>query len=75
LPVPERQQPERHPIGMNRIIPSIFGDMLTAAALAACGEKPERRITDEAPARSSETWDGQLRDETRHQGEADRIHN
>jgi len=59
--------------GMNRIIPSIVSIVLLAAALSACTERPQRRMSEDSQARSSETWDGQLRDRTRHQGEADRM--
>jgi len=58
---------------MNQIIPSVLAILLVAAAVAACGEKPPRRMSEDSQARSSETWDGQLRDRTRHQGEADRM--
>jgi hypothetical protein len=58
---------------MHRIIPSIVCIALVAAALSACGERPQRRISEDSQARSSDTGDGQLRDRTRHQGEADRI--
>jgi hypothetical protein len=58
---------------MNRVIPSILPVRLVAATLAACGEKPQRLMSEDSRARSSESWDGQLRDRTRHQGEADRI--
>ena len=58
---------------MNQIIPSVLAILLVAAAVAACGEKPQRRMSEDSQARSSETWDGQLRDRTRHQGEADRM--
>jgi len=58
---------------MNRIIPCVLAVLLVAGALAACAEKPQRRVSEDSQARSSETWDGQLRDRTRHQGEADRM--
>jgi hypothetical protein len=47
--------------------------LLIAGAVAACSEKPQRRMSEDSQARSTETWDGQLRDRTRHQGEADRM--
>jgi hypothetical protein len=59
--------------GMNRTIPSIVFVTLVAAALAACGEKPQRQVSEAPQARSSEDGHGELRDRTRHQGEADRM--
>jgi len=58
---------------MNQIIPSVLAILLVAAAVAARSEKPQRRLSEDSQARGSETWDGQLRDRTRHQGEADRM--
>jgi hypothetical protein len=58
---------------MNQIIPSVVAILLSAAAVAACGERPQRHMSEDAQARSIETWDGQLRDRTRHQGESDRM--
>jgi hypothetical protein len=58
---------------MNQIITNVLAILLVAAAVAACGERPQRRMSEDEQARSSETWDGQLRDRTRHQGEADRM--
>jgi hypothetical protein len=50
---------------MNQVIPSVLAIVLVATAVAACGEKPQRHMSEDSQAHSSETWDGQLRDRTR----------
>ena len=62
---------------MNPKISSFLAAALAAASLAAglaaCGEKPQRVMRDGDAPRSSESWDGQLRDRTLKQGESDRM--
>jgi hypothetical protein len=62
---------------MNPTISSMVAAVLVAAfsvaGLAACGEKPQRNLHEDDAARSSESWDGQLRDRTLKQGESDRM--
>jgi hypothetical protein len=50
-----------------------LGSVFLAAGLAACGEKPQRVLHEGDAARTSEHWDGQLRDRTLKQGESERM--
>jgi hypothetical protein len=62
---------------MNRKISSFLAATVATAFLtmgvAACGEKPQRVMHERDAARTSESWDGQLRDRTLNQGESERM--
>jgi hypothetical protein len=47
--------------------------VFSAMGLAACSEKPQRVMHEGDTDRTSESWDGQLRDRTLRQGESDRM--
>jgi hypothetical protein len=53
-----------------------FGNGSSTAVIHShmnCGEKPQRVVLEDSASRSSESWDGQLRDRTLKQGESDRM--
>jgi hypothetical protein len=59
---------------MNRKISSILGAAVVALLVTAgCGERPQRVMHEGDNARSSETWEGQMRERTLKQGESERM--
>ena len=58
---------------INSLLTAVLLAAFVAVGLAACGEKPQRVMDERDAARTSESWDGQLRERTLNQGESDRM--
>ena len=55
------------------VLPVALAVAVSAAGLSACGEKPQRVMHEGGTAHDGDRLAVELRDRTRHQGEADRI--
>jgi predicted small lipoprotein YifL len=65
------------PSGMHRMLVALLVAAVTAAGLAACGEKPPRTIPkgEAASYNNSDNGESRLRERTMNQGSSERINN